>query len=200
MTKSFIFDAGNVLLRWAPLEVVQATVTDAGQHQRYLHSIFLHQRWLDLDAGRIDECAAVPEFAASLGIDTCEIDRILYAARESLVPLAPGVALLKELGSLGCDLTCLTNMSRETYAHVRPKFAFWESFRGIVVSGHVRMAKPDPAIFRHIVEHLNLVPSETLFIDDLPANVEAARSIGLAAIVYDGSPECLEKIRALAVN
>lgn len=198
--KSFIFDVGNVLLKWSPLEVVRATVPDTSEHERYLKTMFLGRRWMDLDEGTVDESVAAQEFAHTLGVSIEEIERILSAARESLAALAPGVQLLEELSRNGSDLTCLTNMSRETYAHVRPKFAFWESFRGIVVSGHIRLIKPNPAIFTHIIESLDLVPAATLFIDDHLPNVEAARARGLLAIKYDGSPACLEKIRAMAGN
>jgi 2-haloacid dehalogenase len=95
-------------------------------------------------------------------------------------------------------LICLTNMSRETYAHVRPKYTFWEQFRGIVVSGHVRMGKPDREIFQYTLKEYTLDPADSVFIDDHRANIESARSLGITAIEYDGSEGCLAGIRDLA--
>jgi 2-haloacid dehalogenase len=114
--------------------------------------------------------------------------------------LSPGIDLLAELYELEHDLICLTNMSRETYAHVRPKYPFWSRFRGIVVSGHVRMAKPDRKIFEHTLREYALHPAGTVFIDDHRANIESARSLGITAVEYDGSEACVECIRDLARN
>jgi HAD superfamily hydrolase (TIGR01509 family) len=43
------------------------------------------------------------------------------------------------------------------------------------------MCKPDPAVFRHVLAELDVSAAETLFVDDLEANVEGARSVGIRA-------------------
>lgn len=56
-------------------------------------------------------------------------------------------------------------------------------FDGIVVSFQERTCKPDPVIFRNLIERYRLNPAETLMLDDSAANCEAARSVGLQATV-----------------
>jgi FMN phosphatase YigB (HAD superfamily) len=46
------------------------------------------------------------------------------------------------------------------------------------------MAKPDPAIFRHVLKELDTRPEETLFIDDKLINIEAARALGMKAVEF----------------
>lgn len=58
-------------------------------------------------------------------------------------------------------------------------------FDGIVASFQERTCKPDPQIFRNLVERYNLNPDETLMLDDSEANCQSARSIGLTAIRID---------------
>lgn len=48
------------------------------------------------------------------------------------------------------------------------------------------MAKPDPAIYRYLFETYSLNPEESFFIDDLEANVEAGRALGMEGIIYTG--------------
>jgi HAD superfamily hydrolase (TIGR01509 family) len=148
----------------------------------------------------VDQAVAATEFASAVGCSVEDVLRILRAGQDALVPLSPGVELLAELHRQGHDLICLTNMSRETYAHVRPKYTFWAQFRGIVVSGHVRMAKPDRRIFEYTLREYALDATDTVFIDDHRANIESARSLGLTAVEYDGSELCLERIRELAIG
>lgn len=57
-------------------------------------------------------------------------------------------------------------------------------FDDTYLSFEVGLRKPDPAIFHHLIEHAYINPSETLFIDDLEANVDAAQSIGIDALLY----------------
>ena len=54
------------------------------------------------------------------------------------------------------------------------------------------MAKPDVAIFELLLDRFELDPAETLLIDDSPANIEAARSVGMQAVEYE-SPERLRR-------
>jgi FMN phosphatase YigB (HAD superfamily) len=46
------------------------------------------------------------------------------------------------------------------------------------------MAKPDPAIYRHVLKELGTQPEETLFLDDKLVNVEAAEALGIKAIQF----------------
>ena len=196
--RAVIFDAGNVLLKRSPPEILRAALTPGADFDRYLRGIFAPQRWLDLDRGVVEERDVVPEFAASLGTSDDEIAHILSVARDSLVPLAPGMQLLEEFAASGRDVFCLTNMSGETFAHLRAKYAFWTAFKGVVVSGHLKIAKPDPAIYRHTLETHRLDPATTLFLDDHLANVESARTLGITSVQYDGSDTCVAHVRALA--
>ena len=89
------------------------------------------------------------------------------------------VAVLAELRERGHRLVALTNWSAETFPVARARFAFLQWFEDIVVSGEVRLAKPDPRIFQLAIERNRLDPARTLFIDDSSINVEAARGTGL---------------------
>jgi HAD superfamily hydrolase (TIGR01509 family) len=66
------------------------------------------------------------------------------------------------------------------------------SFDVLVWSYQLRMAKPDPAIYRYALEKLGTRPEETLFIDDREVNVEAALGLGMKALVFT----TVEKLRA----
>ncbi len=76
----------------------------------------------------------------------------------------------------------------ETYEH----FGFFRRFAGVVVSGRVRLLKPDPAIYRLLLESHGLDPAACLFIDNSLANVEGARAVGMHAAHFE-SPDQVER-------
>jgi 2-haloacid dehalogenase len=62
----------------------------------------------------------------------------------------------------------------------------------VVVSGEVGMIKPDPRIYRLLLDRCGIDPRRAVFIDDVAANVEAARRLGLHGIVFAG-PDALRR-------
>jgi HAD superfamily hydrolase (TIGR01509 family) len=100
-----------------------------------------------------------------------------------MVPYALGetVVVLEELTEKDVDVTALSNIPVDTYQECIPRFGFLTLFRGITASGEVRMVKPDPEIYHHHAETWGLDPEATLFFDDMPANIDAARKAGWLA-------------------
>lgn len=100
-------------------------------------------------------------------------------------PISATVELLADLRrSGGSRLLALTNWSAETFALARPHFAFLDWFEAIVVSGAERLIKPDPAIFRILVDRHGLDPAATVYVDDVATNVRAAAELGFDALAF----------------
>ena len=57
-------------------------------------------------------------------------------------------------------------------------------FNAVIMSNEVGLLKPNPAIFQLCLQQLGMTPQQAIFIDDLPANIHAARAIGMAGIVH----------------
>ena len=58
----------------------------------------------------------------------------------------------------------------------------WKHFSGIVISSHIKSIKPEPAIFEYLIDAYNLIPKNTVFLDDMKNNIEAAEKFGLNTI------------------
>jgi 2-haloacid dehalogenase len=87
------------------------------------------------------------------------------------------------------SLYALSNWSSETFPLARQRFDFLGWFDGVVLSGEVGVCKPDPRIFRHLLERYLLAPGRTVFIDDMPHNVTAAAELGMLALHFRGAGE-----------
>jgi 2-haloacid dehalogenase len=142
------------------------------------------------DAGR-----GLAEATEELGARHPERRELIAAYYDRWVEMLGGaiegtVEIARELKACGVRLYALSNWSAETFPIARPMFEFFEWFDGIVISGEVKMIKPDPRIFAHVLEKFGLVPSETVFVDDNAENVRAAEAAGFVGIVFE-SPERL---------
>jgi FMN phosphatase YigB (HAD superfamily) len=117
--------------------------------------------------------------------------------KDSLVPVDESFAIVSYLAGRGIPLYGLSNMSATMFDHLRNRYDCWDVFRGIVISGEVKMIKPDPQIFEHITKLYRLVPSDTVFIDDNPPNIEAADRHGFRTILFTGANQCARDLNAL---
>ena len=112
----------------------------------------------------------------------------------------PGtVQLLRDLHTAGVRLLALTNWSAETFPHARAMFAFLSLFEDVVVSGEERLAKPDLAVFRLVLDRYRLDPTRTVFVDDSPRNVAAAASAGLVAVRFHDATRLRDDLRRLGL-
>jgi HAD superfamily hydrolase (TIGR01509 family) len=121
---------------------------------------------------------------------------LLEHVKDSLVPMEETLELVNELAMKGVPLYGLSNMSPSTFAHLEGRHAIWDVFRGIVISGRIKLVKPDPRIFAHISQTYALAAAQTAFIDDVAANVEAAAGHGFRGIRFDSAAQCREELAA----
>lgn len=98
------------------------------------------------------------------------------------------VEVLDELQATGIPTYVLSNASAETWPFAVERFPFLGSFDGVLLSGEVGVAKPDPEIFDELCRRFGLQPATTVFIDDRAANVDAARALGFSAHHFQGAP------------
>jgi 2-haloacid dehalogenase len=190
---ALIFDVGGVLIDWNPRHLYSKVFGgDEAAMEWFLAAVCTH-RW----NARQDEGRPFSEAVAELSAQFPEYSEQIAAYHlrwEEMVPAAIGgtVHLVQELKRAGVPLYALTNFSAEKFPLVRRRFDVFDLFDGIVVSGEIGIIKPDPAIYRFLLDAYALEASACIFIDDAPANVDAARSIGMRGILFQ-SPAQLRR-------
>ena len=97
------------------------------------------------------------------------------------------LAVVAELREQGIPLYVISNWSSETWQHAKT-FAFLEWFKGIVISGLERVAKPNQVIFKIACERYDLRPENCVFIDDIEDNVDSANNFGFHGIQFQDTP------------
>ena len=97
------------------------------------------------------------------------------------------VEILANLKKNNVPLFILSNWSAETFPKAQAIFDFLKWFDGKIISGEVGLIKPDPAIYRLLLNTYNLSPNNTIFIDDKIANVDAAKRMGIKGIHFQNA-------------
>jgi putative hydrolase of the HAD superfamily len=188
---NIVFDFGAVLLTWQPVALVQRhfphlTPTAQAAHD-LARAMFHHEDWAGFDRGTHELDDVVASMSSRLALPGDALQEFLKPIGERLLPIEETVTLLQQLrerrDSAGdVKLYYLSNMPAP-YARVleeRHEFVSW--FDGGIFSGDVKLAKPQREIYELLASRHALAPAQTVFIDDLQANVDAAREVGWQAI------------------
>lgn len=188
--RAIVFDLGGVLVDWNPRHLYRKLFDDRQAMEDFLGRICTPAWHGETDRGRpMAEgvrllVAEHPEMAPFIEAYEARWPEMFKGAIEGTV------AIVRELKAAGYPLYALTNFPADKFDEFETSFDFVRAFDGILVSGRERLIKPDPRIYRLMLERFGLQAEETLFIDDMPANVDAARDIGLHATHFQ-SPDQL---------
>lgn len=197
MIRNVIFDLGGVLVTWRPQEIIDSFYADAALREALRDHVFRHPDWGELDRGTLDETAAARRFAERTSRPIEEMTALLDRVRDSLEPMPDTVVLAERLRDSGLSLYALSNISVPMFEHIRARHEFFDLFSGIVISASVNKMKPEPAIYRHLTAKYSLAPAESVFIDDLPRNVDAARQLGMAGVLFESAEQCSRELERL---
>ena len=195
--RNVIFDLGGVVLDWNPDRIVSRFQPVPELQASLKAALFGHADWRLFDRGTLTESELIDRLQSRVGGTRQELAAILDGVRESLVEKPETVELIRALQEQGTPLYCLSNMPATVYTHLRERHNFWDAFSGIVISGEVRMMKPEPEVFMHLLATFNLRPEESVFIDDLPANIESARRVGLHTVWFKDATQCRRELDQL---
>ena len=196
MIRNVIFDAGGVLLEWNPPRVIAQLYPDPQVQAEIREFIFEHPDWHEYDRGTITAAGAAAHFSKLSGRSPEEVTQLLRAPAESLTPIDDTIRLLEDLAAARIRLYLLSNMPVSTFEFLIERHSFFSHFTQLVISGAILLLKPEPAIYRHLVDTTGIVPAESVFIDDLTRNVIAARECGLHAIQFTTPEACRAALRA----
>jgi 2-haloacid dehalogenase len=195
-----VFDLGGVLIDWDPRYLYRQLFADPAEMEEFLARV----------------CTPAWHRAHDLGEDIAESCRrlarrypghrdMIMAWAERCEEMAAGqfdeaVEVLREVKAAGLRCLALSNMEPATFATRRTRFAFMDWFDGFVISGIEGVAKPDRRIFQILLRRYRLEPAATVFIDDSPANVEAARGLGMTAVRYTSAGQLRGQLRSLGLT
>lgn len=192
-----VFDLGGVLFSRDPRKFEPEFI----EYFSYIHLPQMPRFWEDYDRGVVSFDEVVTSVAdynnSSRELAESNIRRSIVT-QEAIVPTAELITKLREAG---LRLFVLSNMSREFIDFLREQ-PVYRLFDGDVVSCEEGVIKPEAEIYNLLTERYNLDPSETLFIDDRKANIDAAEALGWQGYLFTTAKakECCEELHELILK
>lgn len=152
-----VFDVGNVLLNWDPRLLYRKIFASEAEVDWFLAHVCTMDWNLMQDGGRnwATGVAALsglyPEWASQIAAYDLRWAEMVSG------PVAPSVSVLEALKASGRSVYAITNFSSEKWAESQMRYPFLTLFDGVIVSGHEKLLKPDPAIYGLLFERYGLV-------------------------------------------
>lgn len=199
--ETIIFDFGNVLYRtpgiawfkrWKKLlglsnnPQIEALVSNP-DNSDYMRDVFI---------GKISEKQMWADAAEHLGMKREHIDYFYkrFASKRRLNKSM--VKFLKELHK-DYQTAILSNAGDDTRRLITEVLELDQFVETIVISAEVKIAKPDPEIYELTLRRLNATPETSLFIDDQIQNVDAAKALGIQAVLFTANDHTIPAIRKI---
>jgi 2-haloacid dehalogenase len=193
--EAVVFDIGGVLLDWDPRYLYRKLFDDEQEMEHFLSEICTlewhqaHDRGKPFEVSCAELAALHPEYAEMIYAWGRRSEEMIAGEIEETVEI------LARLKAAGVPCYALTNMETETFPLRVKRFPFMSWFDGAVVSAYEGVVKPDPEIFRRLLERFELTAESTLFVDDAERNVRAAQELGIQAVLFE-SPAAFEQLLA----
>ncbi|CAA9419158.1 MAG: Hydrolase [uncultured Rubellimicrobium sp.] len=195
MIQAVVFDIGRVLIEWEPERFYDKELGEA-RRRAFFDAVPIHAMNERVDLGEVwaDSVSALakdhPDWAEEIGH---------WHGRwiEMASPEIPrSVRLLRALRAKGVPVFALSNFGVETFAHAATHYPFFHEFDRAFVSGHLRLAKPDPAIYEVLERETGVPPSALLFTDDRADDIAAAAARGWHTHLFEGPDAFADRLVA----
>ncbi len=201
--RAVIFDFGNVLTMPQDEARIDEMSRLAGLERERFLSAYRNLR-LDYDRGTLDVEAYWKGVLRAGGVTDARVAELngefVRSMTESdiaswMVIRPSMVDWARVLKSAGWKTAILSNMPNEHAAYIKRSFPWIEIFDVKVFSYDVGLIKPEAAIYEECVRRLDVMPNESIFVDDVQANVEAARKVGIHGIFFQNPDDLLVELR-----
>ncbi|MBP3817066.1 MAG: HAD-IA family hydrolase [Butyrivibrio sp.] len=195
-----VFDIGNVLTDFAWDKFLVFKGYDDKMVERIAKATVYSDDWVEYDKGNLTNEEIIarfvendPEIRSEIEDSFKNIDGIILK-REKTIPW------IRALKAAGYKVLYLSNFSKQALEGCPDAMAFLDETDGGILSFREHVVKPDPAIYNLLVSRYNLTPSKTVFIDDTPVNIEAARNLGWKGIIYRDYNQVVDELATLGVK
>lgn len=199
MIKNIVFDIGNVLLEFNPLEYVKGFGFEKAVEDRTFSAIFKSRYWPELDRGTLTQEEAVELFIKDAEGMDLEIRKVMDKWEDILTPISDTIEILQELKDKGYRIYVLSNFHKKAFEKVSSVNKFFSMLDGEVVSYRIQLLKPAGEIYEYLLDTYKLKPEETLFIDDTKENIEGAEKHGIHGVLFTGAGELREYLYKISV-
>ena len=200
MIRNIVFDIGNVLtdFRW------EGFLQDKGFSKEMIKRIakasVLSPQWSEFDRGSLSDEELMDLFIANDPEIAQEFHEAFDDIRGMVTPRDYACPWVRTLKEQGLGVYYLSNFSHKAEVQCPEAIDFLPLMDGGILSYLERLVKPDPKIYELLLARYELKAEECVFIDDTPANVEAAVKMGFTGIVFHSREQVAEELKKLGIK
>ena len=179
-----IFDIGNVLIDFAWADYLRSFGFSEETFEHVADATFRNRDWDAGDSGLVTTEEWLQLFIENDPAYEKEIRLVFQDMGKAIVPFTVTEQWLQIFRDKGIRLYYLSNYSDEMYRQSKKALSFLEQFDGGVFSWKEKCMKPDERIYRLLIERYHIAPEKSLFFDDRPENIEAAKRLVIQGVVF----------------
>lgn len=197
MIRNIIFDIGNVLTDFRWREFLRDKGFDDGMVGRVARASVMTPLWSEVDRGVWSEEKLMEEFVKlDPGIER-EL-RLAYGNVTGMVTKREyAIPWLQELKKKGYGVYYLSNFSHRAHVDCLDALDFIPYMDGGILSYQEKVVKPEAEIYLRLLSRYGLKAEECVFLDDTPANVEAAEKLGIRGICFRTKKQAEQELEKL---
>lgn len=201
MIKNVVLDVGRVLVAWQPLD----TMRKLGFSEEIIAcldgALFKSGVWNEADRGILSNEEFLELAISKAPAYENEIRLFWNNVEKAIWQLPYAKPWIRAMKKAGYRVYILSNYGSFTFEKTKEdSLNFLEDVDGAIFSYEIKQIKPDAAIFTALFEKYQIKAEESVFLDDLAANIEGAKRMGMHGIVFTGLEEAREELKVLGVE
>lgn len=192
-----IFDVGMVLLEFYGTAYLDAFDFSEPVKKAVAKATVGSPTWAKFDKGILTEKEILAEFISNAPALEKEI-RLFFDNMDGICRLyEDSVDWIKEVKSKGCRVFLLSNYPDKLFRVTKDKMEFLPYMDGAVFSYAEKCIKPEPDIYKCLLERYSIEPERAVFLDDVQANLDGARQFGIHPILVKDRKEAQRELDQL---
>lgn len=200
MIRTIIFDIGNVLADFNWRAYLDSFALPEQEDRIVERTLFLSPLWAEIDRVRLSDEELLAQICKSAPEQEMLIRRVYSGAGMAVSQNAYAPGLLKRLKELGYQIYILSNYGKTFYEERLSNFEFLRYSDGQVISYQEQYIKPEPEIYQILLSRYQICPEEAVFFDDLPKNLETAKTFGINTVQVRGYESIEEGLRGFDIE
>ena len=200
MINTVIFDIGRVLAGYGWEKYLRGIAPEEEAYRAVEQAVFLSPDWEEHDKGLLTEEEEIRDFISNAPKYEKEIRRTYENLGKCVWKFDYADSWVQELKALGIRVFALSNWPKHIYDQRKDKLDFLDLMDGYILSYQEHVIKPDPAVFRLLLERYRIEPEKAVFIDDTLKNIEAAERLGIHGIHFRSLEQAKEELEKLGVG
>ena len=179
-----MFDVGGVLVDWDPRHLYRSRFETEDEMEQFLAEVCTWEWHHRHDKG-VPFAESIPALSDAFP-EHAHLIALWESHYQEMVPgeISGTADVVRDLHAAGDRLLILSNMPSEVWGPLTERFDWFDLFEGAVVSGDEKVVKPDPAIYRVLIDRFGVDPASSVFVDDREENVAAAAALGFEGILF----------------